>query len=71
VSIQIEIRAEPIIKEWTNTFILNLFNNVKTKIMKRFFIGSDVGKKEVHFTIYLEGKTINYKGNGTHWDLHQ
>lgn len=29
--------------------------------MKRFFIGSDVGKKEIHFTIYFEGKSINYK----------
>lgn len=29
--------------------------------MKRFFIGSDVGKKEIHFTIYFEGKSILYK----------
>jgi len=29
--------------------------------MKRFFIGSDVGKKEIHFSIYLEGKVIVYK----------
>ena len=29
--------------------------------MKKFFIGSDVGKKEIHFTIYWEGKVINYK----------
>lgn len=29
--------------------------------MKRFFIGSDVGKKEIHFTIYCEGKIILYK----------
>jgi len=33
----------------------------KTKIMKKFFIGSDVGKKEIHFTIYYEGKIILYK----------
>ncbi len=29
--------------------------------MKRFFIGSDVGKNEIHFTIFYEGKTILYK----------
>lgn len=29
--------------------------------MKRFFIGADVGKKEIHFTICFEGENINYK----------
>ena len=38
--------------------------------MKTFFIGSDVGKKEIHFTICLEGKIVNYKAvNNKRYEL--